>query len=761
MMIKLKYVIGVFVLFVSLLASSFALAQTKTGERFRVDSIEIEGNERVTDGTVLAYLPVQVGNEITLTTLDQAITALFATNLFSDVTIARNENRIVISVKENPIINRINIEGNDILTDEQLLEELDIQPRRVYTRDIAIRASKKLLDIYRLSGRFAAEVVPKIIRLENNRVDLVFEVDEGELIKIESIRFIGNQNFSDLALRQVISSRKRRWWAFLSGADKYDPARLDYDVRLLRQFYLSRGYADINVERVQGGLLRDRSGFAVTFAIDEGPRYKLGDISFVSKIDNLDLSVLRDAVPAEREEWYDSRAIEEGLLNITNELGNLGYAFVNVVPEPTTSEDQKYVNVLIRIGTAQKNYVERIEVVNNTRTLDSVIRREMEIVEGDPFNQLKIERSLRNIRGLGYFKDVGVEALAGSSANSSILRVDVEEQPTGDFSLGVGYSSIEKGTLSLGINEKNFLGSGRAVNFSASASDTRADYRIGLSEPYFLDRNLRGSIEIFNESVEADTVDIDRTGFASSVYFDAADDYYHRVGYNLAKNTTTQKSTQARSLTGEENKTLTSSSVRYTLGRSTVDNRFDPTEGSLFEITEEYSGLGGDVDFLKTRLRAAYYKPLAFRKFVLGIRGELGFVDGLDDKVTQSSRFYLGGRKLRGFDSGGVGPRDSGTLSAVGGNKFYSGSVELISSLGLSDDLGIRWTVFSDFGSVWDTDYSDGVIKPNDNAMRQTLGVGFLWDTAVGPLTFFWADPISKESHDRTKRFQFNIGTRF
>ena len=758
---KLKNVIGVCILFVSVLASSLALAQTQTDDRFRVDSIEIEGNERVTDGTVLAYLPVEVGNEITLTTLDQAITALFATNLFSDVTIARNENRIVISVKENPIINRINIEGNDILTDERLLEELDIQPRRVYTRDIAIQASKKLLDIYRLSGRFAAEVVPKVIRLENNRVDLVFEVDEGELIKIESIRFIGNKNFSDIALRQVISSRKRRWWAFLSGADKYDPARLDYDVRLLRQFYLSRGYADINVDRVQGGLLRDRSGFAVTFAVDEGPRYKLGDISFASEIENLDLSVLRNAVPAKREEWYDSRAIEEGLLNITNELGNLGYAFVNVVPEPTTSEDQQYVNVLIRIGTAQKNYVERIEVVNNTRTLDSVIRREMEIVEGDPFNQLKIERSLRNIRGLGYFKNAGVEALPGSSANSSILRVDVEEQPTGDFSLGVGYSSIEKGTVSLGINEKNFLGSGRAVTFSASASDTRTDYRIGLTEPYFLDRNLRGSIEVFNESVEADTVDIGRTGFASSVYFDAADDYYHRIGYNLAKNTTTQESTQATSLTGEENKTLTSSSVRYTLGRNTVDNRFDPTEGSILEITEEYSGLGGDVNFLKTRLRAAYYKPLAFRKFVLGMRGELGFVDGLDDKVTQSSRFSLGGRKLRGFDSGGVGPRDIGTSSAVGGNKFYSGTVEVISSLGLSDDLGIRWTVFSDFGSVWDTDYSDGVIKPNDNAMRQTLGVGFLWDTAVGPLTFFWADPISKESHDRTKRFQFNIGTRF
>ena len=760
-MMKLKNVIGMCFLFVSVLTSSLTLAQANTEKPFRLESIEIKGNERVTDGTVLAYLPAQVGDEVTLVTLDRFISTLFATNLFSDVSISRNENAVVISVQENPIINRINIEGNDVLTDEKLLEELDIQPRRVYTRDIAINSSKKLLDIYRLSGRFAAKVIPKVIRLENNRVDLIFEVDEGELIKIESIRFIGNEAFSDFALRQVISSRKRRWWAFMSGADKYDPARLDYDVRLLRQFYLSRGYANINVERVQGGLLRDRSGFAVTFSIAEGPRFKFGDISIKSEIQNLDLDELLGLLTAERDEWYDSRVVEEGLLDITNELGNLGYAFVNVAPEVTTSEDQQYVDVVIRIGNSQKNFVERIEVVNNTRTLDSVIRREMEIIEGDPFNRLKIQRSLRNIRGLGYFRNVELETLPGTSANSSIMRINVEEQPTGDFSVGVGYSSIEKGKVTLGLNEKNFLGSGRSVKFSASVSDSVADYRIGLTEPYFLNRNLDGSFEVFNENIEADTVDIKRTGISTSVYFDAANDYYHRVGYNLTKNSTTQKSSEATSLTGEENKSLTSSSARYTLGRSTLDNRYDPTEGSLFEITEEYSGLGGDVNFLKTRLRSSYYKPLAFRKFVLGVRGEIGYVDGLGDKISQSRRFTLGGRQLRGFDSGGIGPRDSGSGSAVGGNKVYSGSVEIISNLGLSDDLGIRWTVFSDFGSVWDTDYPDGVTKPNDNAMRQTLGVGFLWDTAIGPLTFFWADPISKESHDKTKRFQFNIGTRF
>ena len=736
-----------------------AFAQT-TNETVTVSEIAISGNSRVSDSTISAYLPVRVGDAISEDSLDNAIDSLFATKLFNDVTINIEGTRISIAVVENPIVNRVNIEGNDVLDDERLLAELDIQPRRVFTRKVAVDATQKLLEIYRLSGRYAAEITPQVIRLDNNRVDLIFEVDEGPLIKVTSISFIGNETFSDFALRQVISSRQVRWWAFLSSVDKYDESRLDYDARLLRQFYLGRGYANIQIKRAQGGLLADRSGFALTFEIDEGTRYKLRDVSFTSQITDIDVSKFRDDIPLEKGDWYNVKGLEQGLLNVTNSLGNLGYAFVDVRPQVTPDTDSNELDIEISIGEGRKNYIERIEVVNNSRTRDTVIRRELEVVEGDPYNQLKLDKSLRNIKNLGFFRTVDISTVRGSADDQTIAKINVEEQSTGDFSIGVGYSSLDKSTVSLGINERNFLGSGRGLKFSTSLSESRSDYRLGLTEPYFLDRDLRGSAEIFNQKLENSTLTTKSTGVNLGVAFDAADDYYHRIGYELSSADSTQSSTTATSLTGEENKDLLRSALSYTIGRSTLDNRFDPTEGYLYELDETVSGLGGDVTFMKTSVRASYFKPLNFNSFILGVRGRAGFVDGLGEKVTQSARFYLGGRTVRGFDSSGIGPRDTGANSAVGGNYMYSATAEIVSSYGLSEDLGVRWTVFSDIGSVWDTDYPSGVTGANDDSLRQSVGVGFLWDTAVGPLTFYWADAVSKTSHDQLKRFQFNIGTR-
>ncbi|MBT3655444.1 MAG: outer membrane protein assembly factor BamA, partial [Alphaproteobacteria bacterium] len=433
---------------------------------------------------------------------------------------------------------------------------------------------------------------------------------------------------------------------------------------------------------------------------------------------------------------------------------------VDVRPQVTPDTDSNELDIEISIGEGRKNYIERIEVVNNSRTRDTVIRRELEVVEGDPYNQLKLDKSLQNIKNLGFFRTVDISTVRGSADDQTIAKINVEEQSTGDFSIGVGYSSLDKSTVSLGINERNFLGSGRGLKFSSSLSDSRSAYRLGLTEPYFLDRDLRGSAEIFNQKVENSTLTTKSTGVNLGVAFDAADDYYHRIGYELSSADSTQSSTTATSLTGEENKDLLRSALSYTIGRSTLDNRFDPTEGYLYELDETISGLGGDVTFMKTSVRASYFKPLNFNSFILGVRGRAGFVDGLGEKVTQSARFYLGGRTVRGFDSSGIGPRDTGANSAVGGNYMYSATAEIVSSYGLSEDLGVRWTVFSDIGSVWDTDYPSGVTGANDDSLRQSVGVGFLWDTAVGPLTFYWADAVSKSSHDQLKRFQFNIGTR-
>ncbi len=514
-----------------------------TTEQVRISGIKVTGNRRVAEGTVLSYLPVQIGDVVSQGGLSQSLERLYATNLFKDIKLDIDGSVLTVTIVENPIINRVNIEGNDVITDDRLLEVIDVQPRRVYNRQVALDAAAKLLDVYRAGGRFAAVVEPKIIELDENRVDLVFEVDEGPLIKINSIVFSGNQNFSDRALSQAIVSREKRWWAFLTPNDKYDEGRLDYDVRLLRQYYLSRGYADINVSRARGGLLPDRSGFAITFLIDEGVRYKVNNINMTSEIENIDLDSLKSLMAFGDDNWYDVRRLEQGLLDISNQLGAFGYAFVDVTPEIKTDPATGMLDIAVNIGQSRRNFVERIEFVDNTRTLDSVIRREFELVEGDAFNQLKLDRSVRNVRNLGYFSKVDVQNIRGSSADQTITRVTVEEQSTGDFSIGVGYSSLDKTSLTLGINERNFLGTGRRASASISTSDTQTDFVFGLTQPYLFGRDLTGSIDVFKTKSSANNTSTNRTGFDLGARFNAANDVYHRVTYGISTSKITNTST--------------------------------------------------------------------------------------------------------------------------------------------------------------------------------------------------------------------------
>ena len=580
------------------------------------------------------------------------------------------------------------------------------------------------------------------------------------MIKISSISFSGNSSYSDRELRQAIASREKRWWAFLTANDKYDEGRLDYDVRLLRQFYLARGYADIEVQRVRGGLLPDRSGFAITFLVNEGVRYQVNDISVSSEISGLDINELVQFFDFGDDAWYDVRLLEQGLLDISNHLGSLGYAFVNVTPDIDTDAVTAMLGIDIKIEKARRNFVERIEFVDNSRTTDRVIRREFEIVEGDAYNQLKIDRSIRNVRNLGYFSKVSVQTLRGSTPEQSVTKVTVQEQSTGDFSIGFGYSSLTQAGVSLGINERNFLGTGRRLNLSLSASGESTDFTIGLTEPYFMDRDLTGSFDVFKRKNKSGETSVYETGLSLGVGFAAARDVFHRVRYDLSKSKTTVSETSTTSETGEEGKSILGSSVNYTLSKDTRDSRFDPMEGYFLELNETVSGFGGDVKFLRTKVSAAYYKPLLFKSVVVGVSGKAGHISGLGDNVTQSKRFYLGGGAVRGFDQSGIGPRDAGSGDGVGGNTMYSGRVELLSNVGLDKDTGVRWTVFSDFGSLWGTDYPTNVIEPDANDVRASLGVGIYWASAIGPLSFNWAKPVSKMAHDRTKTFQFNIGTR-
>ncbi|MDA7599170.1 outer membrane protein assembly factor BamA, partial [Alphaproteobacteria bacterium] len=457
---------------------------------------------------------------------------------------------------------------------------------------------------------------------------------------------------------------------------------------------------------------------------------------------------------------YDVRRMEQGLLDITNQLGAIGYAFVDINPEINTDPETEALSINISIGKARKNFVERIEIIDNSRTQDRVIRRQMELAEGDAFNQLKLDRSVRNIRNLGYFSNVSVRNLVGSSPEQTVTEVTVEEQSTGEFSIGLGYSTLDKTSFTVGINERNFLGTGRSLEATLSTSDSRTDFRVGTTEPYLFGRNLLGSAAFFKERLKRSTATVDQTGFDLGVGFSAAGDIYHRVGYEVSQSKVSNTSTKATSVTGENGKTILKSAVNYSISKDTRDNRIDPTEGYLLRSYQEVAGLGGDATYAKVVINGAHYQSFFFNSVVLGFKGRYGTVSGLGEKVTQSQRFFLGGRDVRGFAGGGIGPRDTGTKGAVGGNNVYSGSAEIVSDLGLSSDLGLRWTVFTDVGSTWGTDFPTGVTKPNDSSMRTSVGFGFLWDTILGPLSFYWADAVDKQPHDNLKRFQLAIGAR-
>lgn len=738
-------------------ASSVVMAQNTSGA---VQEIQVEGAQRIDPETVLSYAAVNVGENISDRDLNSILSRLYATELFNDVSIVFTDGVLTITVDENPIINRISLEGNDVIEDERLLEIINIKPRRVFTEKLALDTKNILMEVYRQSGRYAAIINPKIIELPDKRVDLVFEIDEGPLIKIKAIKFIGNDRFSDRALKSVIQSRETKWYIFLTSNDKYDPARLRLDTQNLRQFYLENGYAEIDVIRATGELLPDRSGFVLTFQIREGDQFAVGDVTINSQIEGLEGTSLEENINLEKGEIYDTRLLEQTLGDITNALGGLGYAFVNVEATFNLNKDEKTLDVMINIASSQRNYVEQINIKGNNRTLDRVIRREFDLVEGDSFNQLKLTQSERNVRNLGYFSKVSVNVQPGSSQDQSIIEMNVEETSTGTFAIGFGYSTFDQGSLSIGIDENNFLGTGKGARASLSISGKKTNFRAGITEPHLFDRNLLGSFDFFKDESEVDDVTTEKGGFDFGFGFSAANNYRHRLGYLLAETSTRTTSTTSLSTSGDEGTQLISE-VSYTLTKDTRDNRIDPRKGYLLRGSQSLAGLGGDVTYSRSVLRGQYLQPFFFERLVVGLDGEFGIIDGLGEKVTRSNRFQIGGRKLRGFSGSGVGPRDIGDDSAVGGNRYYLASINLTSDVGFDKDLGLRWTAFTDFGSLWGTDYPTNVRGAEDSSLRISFGYGLLWDTAVGPMSFIWAFPLEKKSYDKTKVFQFSFGGRF
>lgn len=730
----------------------------------KIDEIRIEGTQRVEPDTVKSYLLVQPGDEFDGEKLDGSLKALFATGLFSDVTLRREGNSLIVRVVENPVINRIAFEGNHKLSDDTLNSEIQLKPRIVYTRQKVQSDVVRILELYRQSGRFAATVQPKVVQLSQNRVDLVFEIDEGPSTGVRSITFLGNHIFSAAKLREIISTRESRWYRFLSTADTYDPDRLTYDRELLRKFYLSEGYADFRVVTAVAELAPSRDGFLITFTVEEGERYKFGKVELTNQLKDVDPALLRSLLTTKSGDWYNADQIDRSITRISDTLGDRGYAFVVVTPTVHRNPDTRTIDVGYDVKEGPRVYVERIDITGNLRTLDKVIRREFRLVEGDAFSTAKLNRSQQRIKNLGFFKKVDITHTPGSAPDKTIVRADVQEQSTGEFSVGIGFSTADGPLANIGIRERNLLGKGQDLRIDGLIAYRTQQVDLGFTEPYFLNRNLAAGFDLFgsrrdnqyfagyNQQSLGGTL---RLGYQITDFLRQTLTYTLRTDYiyNIASN--------ASVFVQDQFGTRNTSSVGQSLLYDRRDNRLNPTSGYYIGEGNDFAGLGGNVNYLRSSINGGVYYPVA-PQWVASLTGEAGTIMGLGEGVRIEDRYYVGSDNLRGFAVGGIGPRDSTTNQALGGDNYFAGAVQLGMPLGLPQEFGLTGHVFSDFGSLWGINEAGPTLEGQGGpTMRVTFGYGLSWDSPLGPIKLDLALPILRKDYDKKQIFHVNFGAKF
>jgi outer membrane protein insertion porin family len=731
----------------------------------RVSEVRVEGTERIEPETIRSYLLIQPGDPFDAERIDRSLKALFATGLFADVSIKREGDALVVHVVENPIINRIAFEGNKKLNDQQLLTEVQLKPRTVFTRTKVQSDVKRILDLYRRNGRFAASVDPKVIQLPQNRVDLVFEIDEGASTGIKRISFIGANAFSPSRLKEVIQTRESRWYRFFSSDDIYDPDRITYDRELLRKFYLSEGYADFRVVSAVAELAPARDGFYLTYTIEEGERYKFGKVDLVNQLKDVNPEELKAVLTMKPGDRYNADQVEGTITALTDALGNRGYAFVDIQPRVTRHADTHTIDITFDVKEGPRVYVERINIAGNVRTLDKVIRREFRLVEGDAFNAARLRRSQQRIRNLGFFKKVDVATDPGSAPDKTVINVNVEEQSTGEFSVGVGFSTTDGPLADVSIRERNLLGRGQDLRLGATVAQRVTQLDFSFTQPYFLDRNMTAGIDLFalkrNQQTESQ-FDQQTVGGSLRTGYQITEPLRQTLKYTLRQDNITNVASTASIYIKQSEGARTTSAVGQVLLYDRRDNRQDPTEGYFVQLSNDLAGLGGTVRYFRTVVNAGYYYSVA-PQWIVSVTGEGGYIFGLGQAVQIEDRFFVGGDNLRGFATGGIGPRDEVTRDALGANLYYVGSVSLGFPLGLPQEIGLSGRVFTDFGSAAKIDQTPVQTNPilDSYVIRLSAGIGVSWNSPLGPIRLDVAQPIFKASFDKKQLFRVSFGTRF
>ncbi|MGV8951461.1 MAG: outer membrane protein assembly factor BamA [Cypionkella sp.] len=759
-------------------APAVQAARPQQDERLVINRILVRGAQRIDQTTILSYLPIQPGDTVDPGVLDVAVRTLTRTNLFADVQLGIQNGDLIVEIVENPIINQVTFEGNGAIATTKLTEEVTIRPRGIYTRARVQEDVGKIVELYRLSGRISATVTPKLVQLDQNRVDVVFEINEGPETGVRAITFLGNSAFSDGDLREVMVTQESAWYRLFTSNDNYDPNRLDYDREQLRKFYTNRGYYDFRVLSAISELAPDDSAFGITVTVNEGDRYNFGTIDVVTENDRLNPDFLKLLLPIAPGQLYESDKIETAVDALTFAAGSAGYAFVEIEPTFRANPETDTVDVTFNVKEGQRVYVDRINIVGNTRTLDNVVRRELMLSEGDAFNRTLLERSRNNLRALGFFKDVKVEEARGSAPDRSVVNVTVEEQPTGELSVGAGFSSVDSFVVNLGITERNFRGRGQNVVARVEWGALRQQIDFRFTEPKFLGRDLRAGFDAFHSRYdlsEFSSYDYRSTGgglrlsyplngytLLSARYFLKSDEVIVPDGFCTAGGS-------GSNALCDQIGTFLNSAAGYTL---LVDRRNDPvrpTRGWTGSLRQDFAGIGGDVNYVKTEADVSAYWGIA-PAWVVSTTASAGYISGWGgDPIRINDRFFKGGNSFRGFETAGIGPRDLTTQDALGGNFYAIGTVQLTVPNFLPEQYGIRTELFVDVGTLGALDdrytvNAQGLPDPNivdELNLRASAGVSIHWRSPMGPIRFDLSQIIGSEEYDRTETFRFSTSTQF
>jgi outer membrane protein insertion porin family len=775
--------------------------------------------------TIRSYFHLNPGEKLDSYKVDQALKALYATGLFQDVHITPSGGRLLVVVVENPVINRVAFEGNSKVKDDQLANEVQSKTRGTLSRPTVQADVQRIVEIYRRNGRFDAHVVPRIIDLPNNRVDLVFEIKEGDKTGVKKIIFVGNHAYNDQRIKDEIKTNETSWFwivAFFQQADIYDPDRIEADRDLIRRFYLKHGYADVRVVSAVSVYEPAQKGFIVTFTLDEGARYRLGKVDIVSNVSAVDPRTLYSRSKVGAGDVYNAEAVEKSVENLSIEVARRGYPFAVVRPRGDRDAVNHTINVTFTVEDGPRVYIERINVRGNTRTRDYVIRREFDIGEGDAYNRALVDRAERRLKNLNYFKTVKITNEPGSAPDRVVLNVDVEEIPTGEFSISGGYSTASGWMAELSVSERNLLGQGQFGRVGVTFGQYSRGVELSFAEPYFLGNRIGVGVDLYYKqtlatnyiSYNSQTVGGGlRGGFAlnEELSFQARYNIYSQKitlpdafnncqfspnatinggpGVNptseAGPNGLVTTSGQGCYSDGEASLAVRkelaagavlTSLVGYTLAYNTLDNNKNPTAGIYAELKQDFAGVGGDVNFIRTTADArSYYEMFSDVVAVLHLQG--GHIAGWGgNDLRMLDHFQMGPNLVRGFAPSGIGPRDSlvnastGFGDPLGGTMYWGASLEAQAPFSfLPKEAGLRGAVFADAGSLWNykgpTSWNVTgetlVPEPDDSKIRASVGVGLIWNSPFGPLRFDYSFPLMKQGYDRIQQFRFGGGTKF